>query len=161
MHADNYISLDGLTDDEVYNVAEKYTVFGRVKPHQKQIIVRALKDNKHTVAMTGDGVNDILALKEADCSIAMASGSDAVRSVANLTLLDSNFASMPEVVSEGRRVINNVQQTSILFLVKTLFVIILASLTVLGFTDAFGVGEAAGAFPITNKMSLFILEIFF
>lgn len=160
VHADNYISLDGLTDEEVYNVAEKYTVFGRVKPHQKQILVKALKDNKHTVAMTGDGVNDILALKEADCSIAMASGSDAVRSVANLTLLDSNFASMPEVVSEGRRVINNVQQTSILFLVKTLFVIILSTLTVLGFTDAFGVGEAAGAFPITNKMSLFILEIF-
>ena len=159
-YADKYISLDGLTDEEVYSVATKYTVFGRVKPNQKQILVKALKDAKHTVAMTGDGVNDILAMKEADCSIAMASGSDAVRSVANLTLLDSNFASMPEIVKEGRRVINNVQQTSILFLVKTLFVIILSALTIVGFTEVFGVGETPGAYPITNKMSLFILEIF-
>ncbi len=162
-YAEKYISLDGLSDEEVYNIATKYTVFGRVKPNQKQILVKALKDAKHTVAMTGDGVNDILALKEADCSIAMASGSDAVRSVANLTLLDSNFASMPEIVKEGRRVINNVQQTSILFLVKTLFVIILSFLTICGFVKAFGVegeGYILGRYPIQYKMSLFILEIF-
>lgn len=158
-NADEYISLDGLSDDEVYQAANQYTVFGRVKPHQKQIIVKSLKDAKHTVAMTGDGVNDILALKEADCSIAMASGSDAVRSVAKLVLLDSNFASMPNVVGEGRRVINNIQQTSILFFVKTLFIIILAALTISGFIGAFHPDGSAG-FPIENKMDLFMLEFF-
>ena len=158
-HTDEYISLDGLSDEEVYDAATKYTVFGRVKPKQKQIIVRALKDAKHTVAMTGDGVNDILALKEADCSIAMASGSDAVRSVASLVLLDSNFSNMPRVVGEGRRVINNIQQTAILFLVKTLFVIILTVLTISGFIGKFHPTGNAG-FPIENKMSLFMLEFF-
>ena len=158
-NADEYISLDGLSDDEVYQAATQYTVFGRVKPNQKQIIVKALKDAKHTVAMTGDGVNDILALKEADCSIAMASGSDAVRSVAKLVLLDSNFASMPAVVGEGRRVINNIQQTSILFFVKTLFIIILAALTISGFIGVFHPEGSAG-FPIENKMDLFMLEFF-
>lgn len=158
-HTDEYISLDGLSDEEVYDAATKYTVFGRVKPKQKQIIVKALKDAKHTVAMTGDGVNDILALKEADCSIAMASGSDAVRSVASLVLLDSNFANMPRVVGEGRRVINNIQQTAILFLVKTLFVIILTVLTISGFIGKFHPTGNSG-FPIENKMSLFLLEFF-
>lgn len=158
-HTDEYISLDGLSDEEVYDAATKYTVFGRVKPKQKQIIVKALKDAKHTVAMTGDGVNDILALKEADCSIAMASGSDAVRSVASLVLLDSNFENMPRVVGEGRRVINNIQQTAILFLVKTLFVIILTVLTISGFIGKFHPEGNAG-FPIVNKMSLFLLEFF-
>ena len=155
--AENYISLDGLTDDEVYEAALKYTVFGRVKPNQKQIIVRSLKNHKKTVAMTGDGVNDILALKEADCSIAMASGSDAVRSVAQLVLLDSSFASMPKVVDEGRRAINNVQQMAMLFLVKTFFILTLVVLTITGFFKKF---SGDGSFPFTNPTQLLMIELF-
>src|SRR5690554_82468 len=124
-NANRFISLEGLNDDEVRAIALEYTVFGRVSPEQKQILVKALKAEGKTVAMTGDGVNDILALKEADTSIAMASGSEAVRYVAHLVLLDSNFSSMPKVVAEGRRVINNIQRTSTLFLVKTIFTILL------------------------------------
>jgi magnesium-transporting ATPase (P-type) len=125
-NAENFISLDGLSDQEVMEAANSYTVFGRVKPNQKKLLVQAMKAKKHTVAMTGDGVNDILALKEADCSIAMASGSEAVRNVAQLVLLDSNFASMPKVVAEGRRVINNIQGTASIFFVKTLFSFIIS-----------------------------------
>ncbi|MBQ2667732.1 MAG: cation-translocating P-type ATPase [Clostridia bacterium] len=109
------------TDAEIEDAVEKYSVFGRVTPQQKLQFVRALKKHGHTVAMTGDGVNDVLALKEADCSIAMASGSDAARTVSNLVLLDSNFASMPQVVKEGRRSINNLQRSASLFLQKTIF----------------------------------------
>lgn len=120
-----YISLEGLSEEEVKEVAFDYTVFGRVTPNQKKALVEAFKAGKRTVAMTGDGVNDILAMREADCSIAMASGSEATRNIANIVLMDSNFASMPKVVAEGRRVINNVQRTSTLFLTKTLFVFFL------------------------------------
>ena len=100
-----------MSDDEIIEAATKFTVFGRVKPEQKKLLVTALKNNGKTVAMTGDGVNDIPALKTADCSIAMASGNDAVKNVAQLVLVDSNFSSMPKVVAEGRRVINNVQRS--------------------------------------------------
>ncbi|MGI6759558.1 MAG: HAD-IC family P-type ATPase [Bacilli bacterium] len=124
--AEKFISLDGLSDQEVLDAANEYTVFGRVKPHQKKLLIQAMKAKKHTVAMTGDGVNDILALKESDCSIAMASGSEAVRNVAQLVLLDSNFSSMPKVVAEGRRVINNIQGTASIFFVKTLFSVIIS-----------------------------------
>lgn len=124
--AERYISLNGLTDDEVRESIFEYTVFGRVSPNQKKIIVQELKAHKKTVAMTGDGVNDILALKEADCSIAMASGSEATRYVSHLVLMDSNFASMPKVVNEGRRVINNIQKSSALYLTKNLYAILLA-----------------------------------
>ena len=110
----------------IENIVEDYNVFGRVKPEQKKAIILALKDKGHTVAMTGDGVNDVLALKEADCSIAMNSGSDAARNVSQLVLLDSNFASMPKVVSEGRRSINNLQRSSSLFLCKTTYATLLA-----------------------------------
>ncbi len=127
--ADNYISLDGLTDQEVYDSANKYTVFGRVSPEQKAIILKALKDAGHVTAMTGDGVNDILALKEADCAISVASGSEAARNVSHLVLLDNNFCSMPKVVYEGRRVINNVQSSASLFLMKTLFTVFMGFLT--------------------------------
>ena len=130
-HADEYISLDGLTDDQVKEAATKYTVFGRVNPRQKQLLVKTLKEHGSTVAMTGDGVNDILALKEADCSIAMASGSEATRNVSQLVLLDSNFSSMPKVVREGRRVINNVERVATLFLTKTIFSFILSLLVIL------------------------------
>jgi len=120
---EKYISLQGLSNTEVMEAADKYTIFGRVSPEQKAILVKTLKSQGKTVAMTGDGVNDILALKEADCSIAIAAGSDAARSVSQLVLLDSNFSSMPSVVSEGRQVVNNIQKSSSLFLMKTMFAI--------------------------------------
>ena len=123
---DNYISLHGMSKQEVIEIADKYTIFGRVTPEQKATLVKALKAKGKTVAMTGDGVNDILALKEADCSVAIAAGSDAARSVSHLVLLDSNFSSMPSVVAEGRRVVNNIQKSSSLFLMKTLFTIIIS-----------------------------------
>ena len=125
-NSEKYISLDRVSDDKLYEIADQYTVFGRVTPNQKRILVEALKSKGKTVAMTGDGVNDILALKEADCSIAMASGSEAARNVSHLVLLDSNFSSMPKVVQEGRRVINNIQRVATLFLTKTIFSFLLA-----------------------------------
>lgn len=106
----------------------KYSVFGRVTPDQKKAFVVALKEAGHTVAMTGDGVNDVLALKEADCSIAMASGSEAARNVSQLVLVNSDFASMPKVVEEGRRSINNLQRSASLFIVKTIYSSILSVL---------------------------------
>ena len=124
--ADRYISLEGLNEKEVESVANQYTVFGRVTPEQKAILVRSIKAAGNTVAMTGDGVNDILALKEADCAISVASGSEAARNVSHLVLMDNNFASMPKVVGEGRRVINNIKNSSSLYLMKTLFTAILA-----------------------------------
>jgi cation-transporting ATPase E len=126
--ADRYVDARKLpTDLEALKpLVEKYTVFGRVTPHQKKLIVKALQANKHTVAMTGDGVNDVLALKESDCGIAMANGSDATKAVAQLVLLDSNFNSLPKVVSEGRKQINNLERVSELYLSKTAFFILLA-----------------------------------
>ena len=119
-HSDSYIDASTLADEEALRqAAERYTIFGRVSPQQKRQLVHALQDEGHTVAMTGDGVNDVLALKDADCSIAMASGSDAARQISQLVLLDSNFSSLPSVVMEGRRVINNITRTAVLFLVKT------------------------------------------
>lgn len=126
-HAERYVDARTLTNDKLLaDAAEKYTVFGRVTPEQKRRIVLALKAKKHTVAMTGDGVNDVLALKEADCSIAMASGSDAACQVSNIVLLRSDFSVMPNVVAEGRRVINNIQRSATLFLIKNIFSFILA-----------------------------------
>ena len=123
----NYIDMSTLkSDKEVKEAALKYTIFGRVSPTQKKALVLALQEKEKTVAMTGDGVNDVLALKASDCSIAMANGSDATKSVAQLILLDSNFASMPKVVAEGRRTINNIQRSASLFLVKTIYSTILA-----------------------------------
>lgn len=114
------------TDEKIKEAAEKYTVFGRVTPQQKRKLIQALKDNDHTVAMTGDGVNDVLALKESDCSIAISSGSDAAKNVSHLVLVDNDFAHLPEVVAEGRRSINNIQRSASLFLVKTIYSVILA-----------------------------------
>ena len=118
---DSIVNLEDKTDDEVRELALTKTIFGRVSPEQKSIIVEALKDNGETVAMTGDGVNDIIALKCADCSIAMASGAEATQYSSHLVLIDSDFSHMPEVVQEGRRVVNNLQQTCSLFLTKTIF----------------------------------------
>lgn len=126
-HSDSYIDASTLADEEALRqAAERYTIFGRVSPQQKRQLVHALQDEGHTVAMTGDGVNDVLALKDADCSIAMASGSDAARQISQLVLLDSNFSSLPSVVMEGRRVINNITRTAVLFLVKTIFSFLLS-----------------------------------
>ena len=126
LNSDLYVNLNGMSDDDVRKIVFDYTIFGRVTPGQKKIIVEELKKQGRTVAMTGDGVNDIPALKVADCSIAMASGSEAARYVSHLVLMDSNFASMPKVVMEGRRVINNVQKTSALYLTKNLFAFLMA-----------------------------------
>jgi cation-transporting ATPase E len=121
---------DHETDPETFaDEVERSSVFGRVTPHQKRAMVQALQARGHTVAMTGDGVNDVLALKDADCGIAMASGSEATRGVAQLVLLDSNFSALPRVVGEGRRVINNIERVASLFLAKTTYSIILSVLT--------------------------------
>ncbi len=125
-NASMFISLEGLSDIEVENAANQYTVFGRVTPEQKAILIRSIKQAGNTVAMTGDGVNDILAMKEADCAVSVASGSEAARNVSNLVLQDSNFASMPKIVNEGRRVINNVKNSASLYIMKTLLILTLA-----------------------------------
>ncbi len=126
-NAAQFISLEGLSKIEVENAANAYTVFGRVTPEQKAILIRALKKAGNTVAMTGDGVNDILAMKEADCAVSVASGSEAARNVSNLVLQDNNFSSMPHIVNEGRRVINNIKNSSSLYIMKTLLTLILAT----------------------------------
>ena len=123
-HADLYISLEGKSIEEVKSLANKYNVFGRVSPEQKEALILALKEDKNTVAMTGDGVNDILALKRADCSIGMASGADAAKNVSHVVLLDSNFSRLPDVVNQGRRAVNNLERTASLFLNKTIFVMV-------------------------------------
>lgn len=120
-----------LSDNELPDACERYAVFGRVTPTRKKALVEALKAKGHHVAMTGDGVNDIPALKAADCSIAMAGGADATKQAAQLTLLDANFANMPLIVAEGRRVVGNITRAASLFLVKTLYSFALALLTLL------------------------------
>lgn len=125
--AENYVDASTLASEkDITETVDKYTVFGRVTPKQKQLIVRALQKQKHTVAMTGDGVNDILAMKDADCSIAMASGSEAAAQAAQTVLLDSDFGRMPYVVFEGRQVVNNIQRSASLFLVKNIFSLLMA-----------------------------------
>lgn len=125
--AENYVDASTLASEkDITEAVDKYTVFGRVTPKQKQLIVRALQKQKYTVAMTGDGVNDILAMKDADCSIAMASGSEAAAQAAQTVLLDSDFGRMPYVVFEGRQVVNNIQRSASLFLVKNIFSLLMA-----------------------------------
>ena len=123
---ENYISCESLSDEELVACAENYAVFGRVTPEQKVLLVKTLKANGHTVAMTGDGVNDTLALKESNCAIAMADGSEVARKVSQIVLLNSDFATLPDVVREGRRCINNVRSSASLYLMKTMFVIMLS-----------------------------------
>ncbi len=130
-NADNYIDATTIhTQEEMEKAVASCSVFGRVTPQQKKQMVQALKKQKHTVAMTGDGVNDVLALKEADCSIAMAEGSDAAKNIANVVLLDSNFASMPHIVNQGRRVVNNIRMAASMFLIKTIFSVLLSLITI-------------------------------
>ena len=134
--AEKYVDASTLKEKEDYDRAvREYTVFGRVTPNQKRMLVQALKEQKKTVAMTGDGVNDVLALKDADCSVAMASGSDAASNVAQLVLLDSDFSHMPSVVAEGRRVVNNIERTASLYIVKNIFSMLLAIFSVILMLD--------------------------
>jgi cation-transporting ATPase E len=127
-NAEKYVSLDGMSDAEVIEAANRYTVFGRVKPDQKALLIKTIKTAGKTVGMTGDGVNDILAMKQADCAIAIAAGSEAARSVAHLVLIDSKFSSMPSVVKEGRKVVNNIQNAASLFLMKTMMTVLVTVL---------------------------------
>lgn len=130
-NAAQFISLEGLSEREVEEAANVYTVFGRVTPEQKAILIRSIKKAGNTVAMTGDGVNDILAMKEADCAVSVASGSDAARNVSNLVLQDNNFGSMPKIVNEGRRVINNIKNSASLYIMKTFLTVFLAVVCIL------------------------------
>lgn len=131
-NAESFVDAATLdTEDKIADAVNKYTVFGRVTPKQKKQLVRALQAKGHTVAMTGDGVNDILAMKDADCSVAMASGSEAAAQAAQVVLLDSDFAHMPDVVYEGRRVVNNIQRSASLFLVKNIFSLLLSMFSVI------------------------------
>ena len=130
-NAESFVDVATLdTEDKIADAVNKYTVFGRVTPKQKKQLVKALQAKGHTVAMTGDGVNDILAMKDADCSVAMASGSEAAAQAAQVVLLDSDFAHMPDVVYEGRRVVNNIQRSASLFLVKNIFSLLLSLFSV-------------------------------
>lgn len=147
--SDKFISLENMSLEEVEQIANDFTVFGRVSPEQKYTIIKALRKSGKVVAMTGDGVNDTLALKEADCSIAMADGSEVARNISNLVLMDSNFTSLPSVVKEGRQVVNNVQNSSVLFLMKTLFTILMSTLTIMMIVP----------YPCSPRQ-LFLLEMF-
>ena len=146
---DKYVSLENVSLQEVAQLANKFTVFGRVTPEQKHVLVKTLKTQGNVVAMTGDGVNDTLALKEANCSIAMADGSEVARNISHLVLMESNFSALPSVVEEGRQIVNNVQKSSVLYLMKTLFTIMLCITTLI----------LRMHYPFTPKQ-LLILEMF-
>ena len=147
--AEKYISCENLSDEELAEAATEYTVFGRVTPEQKVLIINTMKKAGHTVAMTGDGVNDTLALKEANCAIAMADGSEVARAISQIVLMDSDFSHLPEVVREGRRCINNVRGSASLFVMKTIFTILISFFSVVTLT----------AYPFAPKNFLF-LEFF-
>ena len=149
INADKYISCESLADSELIEAATEYTIFGRVTPEQKVLLIKTLKENGHTVAMTGDGVNDTLALKESNCAIAMADGSEVARKISQIVLLNSDFASLPDVVREGRRCINNVRNSSVLYLMKTVFAVLVSFV---------GIVTVSG-YPFEPNM-LFMLELF-
>lgn len=147
-NAEKYISCENITDTELIEAAEDYVVFGRVTPEQKVLLIKTLKENGHTVAMTGDGVNDTLALKESNCAIAMADGSEVARKISQIVLLNSDFSTLPDVVREGRRCINNVRSSSVLYLMKTIFAILVSFV---------GIVTVSG-YPFEPNM-LFLLEL--
>ena len=155
-YAERYISLEGMSIDQVEKIARDYTVFGRVSPEQKAAIIRSLRKHKYTPAMVGDGVNDILALKEADCSVAMAAGSEAARDIAHIVLVNSNFSVLPDVVAEGRRCINNLQRVSSVFLVKTVFSILFSLIWLVIMFSTPGAG--ANTYPFQTQ-HMYIWEI--
>lgn len=148
-NSDKFISLEGMSLQDVAQIANKFTVFGRVTPEQKHTIIKALKTQGNVVAMTGDGVNDTLALKEANCSIAMADGSEVARNISHLVLMESNFSALPSIVREGRKIVNNVQHSSVLYLMKTIFTILLCVTTLI----------LRISYPFTPKQ-LLLLEMF-
>ncbi len=123
--ADKYISLDDVPDEDLEDIALNYNVFGRVKPQQKKLLIQHLQNHEHKVCMIGDGVNDILALKQADVSVSLASGTDASRNISHFVLLDNDFSSLPKVVNEGRQIVSNMEKASVLYLVKTFYTILL------------------------------------
>ena len=131
INAEKYLSCENISDEDLAAAAENYAVFGRVTPEQKILLIKTQRENGHTVAMTGDGVNDTLALKESDCSIAMADGSEVARKVSKIVLMNSDFEVLPDIVREGRRCINSVRMSSVLYLMKTLFTIVLSVLSVI------------------------------
>ena len=147
-----YVSMEKVKDAEIPDLVESYSVFGRVRPEQKAMIISALQEHGHKVAMTGDGVNDILALKKADCSIAMASGSSAARNVSHIVSMDNDFSKLPDVVAEGRRVINNLERTTSLFLSKTFFAIVIS------FAFLISKGSGLSGYPFTTK-NMMVWEI--
>lgn len=151
-NANKCISLENMPLEEVKNVALEYSIFGRVNPEQKAVIVQTLKHHEKVVAMTGDGVNDILALKQANCSVAMVSGSEAARNVSHIVLMDSSFASMPRIVEEGRKVINNIQYASSLFLMKTFYAIMLSIIILI-----LAISQTGATYPFQPK-HLYVLE---
>lgn len=148
-NSEKYVSLEDFSPEEVEQMADQFTVFGRVTPEQKYTLIKALKKKGNVVSMTGDGVNDSLALKEADCSIAMADGSEVARNISNVVLLNSTFSSLPAIVKEGRQVVNSVQNSSALYLMKTFFAILLSITTLI-----FGL-----SYPFTPIM-MFLIEFF-
>lgn len=160
-HAEKYVDARTLqTDEQIQEAAETYTVFGRVTPDQKRKLVRAMHNAGHTVAMTGDGVNDVLALKEADCSVAMASGSQVACQVSHIVLMESNFAAMPSVVAEGRRVINNIERSASLYLVKNIFSLCLAVVSLLfTFTYPFSPSQLSLISTVTIGIPSFVLAM--
>lgn len=150
---DRYIDCSKVTDDELVSKVEETAIFGRVSPHQKKLLVQTLKSNGHTTAMTGDGVNDILALREADCSIVMAEGDPATRQIANLVLLESEFKDIPEILFEGRRVVNNISHIAPVFLIKTVYSFLLGLVCIASII--FGKAEYLLVFPfIQVQMTL-------
>ncbi|MCM1194534.1 MAG: HAD-IC family P-type ATPase [Corallococcus sp.] len=158
--ADKWISLDGMSDEQVAEAANKYTVFGRVTPEQKAILVRSMKQAGHTVAMTGDGVNDILAMRESDCAISVGCGTDAAKTVANLVLMDNKFSQMPKVVAEGRQVVNNIQNSASLFLMKTTMVVFTTLLClIIGASFPFQAQHLASAEFFVIGISSFLLAL--
>ncbi len=160
-NADQYVDARTLrTDEDIAQAAERYTVFGRVTPEQKRQLVRAMHQAGHTVAMTGDGVNDVLALKEADCSVAMASGSQVACQVSHIVLLESDFSAMPSVVAEGRRVINNIERSASLYLVKNIFSLCLAAISLLfTFTYPFSASQMSLVSAITIGLPSFVMAL--
>ena len=130
-HADRLLDAAGLTDDELAKAAETHTVFGRVTPEQKKVLISALQKQGHKVAMTGDGVNDLLAMRQADCSAAMGNGSDAAKQAAQLVLLDSDFAVLRDVISEEHRVINNLTKSAEVLFINTIYSVLLSVLCLL------------------------------
>jgi cation-transporting ATPase E len=147
--AEKYISLDGLPDEDLKDIANDYNIFGRVTPNQKKLLITHMQEEDHKICMVGDGVNDILALKQADTSVSLASGTDASRNISHFVLMDNNFSTIPEVVKEGRQIVSNMEKASVLYLVKTLYTIILTFILLM--TD--------NIYPF-QPIQLFVIETF-